>query len=153
MVWGRKTKRHIKILNKISAAHLFLHLIIFRAACEMNCMCACQWVLPETNQSQILPLLSFPFFLSLLFLDFSSFPVCCFFAGAAIRTICWHRLAAVMPQEEPVAHHPSSIIRSSERFRRREGGMCGRRDLLKTLRKQAGSQQLEPGNLVPKTKC
>lgn len=64
-----------------------------------------------------------------LFLFF--FPFARSFARAASRAICWHRLAAVKEERNPVAHHPSSVISTSGRFRGREGGKegCGAGEL------------------------
>lgn len=51
-----------------------------------------------------------------------------------------------------MAHHPSSVISTSERFRGREGGIWGRRVGVSAVGKRVEGQKLEPENQVPKTK-
>lgn len=118
----------------------------------MNCMCACECMLPRTNQSQIIPfLLSLP--VLSLSLSLLIFPLThSLFAKNGIWAICWHQPAACMAWKETVAHHPSSVISTLERFRGREGGMWSRSVGVSTVGKQAEGQKLEPENQVPKTK-
>lgn len=101
-IWIIPLEKWLKATNesfeweKISALHLFLYLINVWTAREMNCMCACICTLPAANQSQILPMLSFLFFLFPGFLSFPSHSSFFFFFRlSSILAICWYSLAAV----------------------------------------------------------
>ncbi len=103
----------------------------------------------ELTKVKFFILLSFLVFLSLSLLIFP--PHSLFLSERHLG----HLLAqtgSCMAWEELVAHHTSSVISTSERFRGREGGMWGRRVGVSTVGKQVEGQKLEPKNQVPKTK-
>lgn len=108
------------------------------------CLPCCQ----ELTKVKFFLVLSFPVFLLLLLLIF---PLHCFLPEQHLS----HLLAqtgSCTAWEELVAHHPSSVISASVRFRGREGGLWSRGVGASTVGKQAEGQKLEPANQLPKTK-